>query len=82
MNENELSKAFMDLFEKHNCNIGDVLLPQWVLSFMMNLSPPEKELFPIVERDLENRDYFSIEGSVGREQYRLKQAGYDLINNT
>ena len=75
----ELSNAFMELFRKHNCNLDDVLLSQWVLDFKMTLSPPENKLFSIMEHDLESKDYFSIEGSVGREQYCLKQAGYDFI---
>jgi hypothetical protein len=48
----------------------------------MKLSPPETNLYPNVEHDLESKNYFDIEGTIDKVQYRLTQAGYDFIYNT
>jgi len=83
MNEEEkLAKKIMELFKENAPNVGDLLLPQRILTFKMKLSPPETNLYSIVEHDLESRDYFGIEGTIDKVQYRLKQAGYDFIYNT
>jgi len=79
MNREELTEEFMELFKNNNCNVGDILLPQWVLNFLQGLDPEGKRLFPDVVQDLESRGYFTSSGGIGREQYRLNQAGYDFI---
>jgi len=79
MNNEELAREFMELFRNNNCNVGDILLSQWVHNFYQGLNPEKQRLFSEVVQDLENHEFFSCEGEAGREKYRLNQAGYDFI---
>jgi len=79
MNNDEMTKAIMEVFKNNQCNVGDMLS---FFDFKKNLSSADAELFDIVSHDLESKNYFGIEGNIDKLQYRLKQAGYDYILQT
>jgi len=81
MDKKEMGDKIMLLFKEHNYKVGGVLLPQIILKFYQDLSPPEKELFEPAVHDIESRNFITIKSVIGSEQYRLTQAGYDYIYN-
>jgi len=81
MDIKEIANAIMELFKEHNCKEGDVLLPQMILKFCQNLSPPEKELFDYAIHDLESRNLITIEDVRNSKQYRITKTGYEYIYN-